>query len=68
MRGGGDGCRVAWVDTGSGLRFAVALRGGDIVEAFYNDLSLTYLSPNGYRPPMRPLVKDDTGWRPGPAD
>ena len=58
--GGGDGCRVAWVDTGSGLRFTVALdRGGDIVEAFYNDLSLAYLSPNGYRPPMRPLAKDD---------
>lgn len=33
--GGAPGCRVALVDTGSGLRFTVALdRGGDIVEAF----------------------------------
>ena len=31
--GGSPGCRVAQVDTGSGLRFTVAVdRGGDIVE------------------------------------
>ncbi|MCC7146760.1 MAG: DUF4432 family protein [Phycisphaeraceae bacterium] len=46
------GCRVAMVDTGSGLRFVVALdRGGDIVEASYNRTSLAYLTPNDYKPP-----------------
>lgn len=49
---GGAGCRVALVNTGSGLRFVVALdRGGDIVEAFYNAWSLAYLSPNDYKRP-----------------
>lgn len=48
---GGRESRVALVDTGSGLRFTVALdRGGDIVEAFHNNLSLTYLSPNDHVP------------------
>lgn len=50
--GGGpaNGSRVAMVNTGGGLRFTVALdRGGDIVEASYNQHSLTYLSPNGYK-------------------
>ncbi|HEX7008688.1 MAG TPA: DUF4432 family protein [Phycisphaeraceae bacterium] len=50
--GGSPGCRVALVDTGSGLRFTVALdRGGDIVEAFYQQHSLAFLTPNGYKPP-----------------
>jgi hypothetical protein len=58
--GGAGGCRVALVDTGSGLRFTVALdRGGDIVEAFYQNASLAYLTPNGYKPPMQPLYQDD---------
>jgi hypothetical protein len=44
--------RVAMINTGSGLRFNVALdRGGDIVEAFYNQHSLAYLSPVGVQPP-----------------
>ena len=48
------------VDTGSGLRFTVALdRGGDIVEAFYQSCSLAYLTPNGYRPPRQPLHRDE---------
>jgi len=46
--GDGSGCRVALFDTGSGLRFTVALgRGGDIVDAAYNDTNLSYLTPNG---------------------
>ena len=58
--GGAPGCRVAMVDTGSGLRFTVALdRGGDIVEAFYQSCSLAYLTPNGYRPPRQPLHRDE---------
>lgn len=50
--GGGSGVRVALFDTGSGLRFTVALdRGGDIVDACYNDIGLAFLTPNGLRPP-----------------
>lgn len=50
--GGSAGVRVALFDTGSGFRFTVALdRGGDIVDAHYNEHGLAYLSPNGLRPP-----------------
>lgn len=53
--GGGVGAlptRVAFVDTGAGLRFVVALdRGGDIIDAAYNQHGLAYLSPNGLLPP-----------------
>lgn len=46
------GARVAFVDTGSGLRFTVALdRGGDIIDASYNQFGLAYLTPNGLLPP-----------------
>ncbi|MEQ1859276.1 MAG: DUF4432 family protein [Chthoniobacteraceae bacterium] len=46
------GARVAFVDTGAGLRFTVALdRGGDIVDASYNQFGLAYLTPNGLLPP-----------------
>lgn len=49
---GGQSCRVAFVNTGAGLRFTVALdRGGDIVEASYNQWNLAYLTPNDYKPP-----------------
>ena len=58
--GGAPGCRVAMVNTGSDLRFTVALdRGGDIVEAFFGSHSLAYLTPNGYRPPRQPLHRDE---------
>ena len=47
-----NGVRVAWVDTGSGLRFLVALdRGGDVVDAHFNEYGLAYLTPNGIKPP-----------------
>ncbi len=49
-RPGNLGCPVAWVDTGAGLRFTVAIgRGGDIVDAAYKDTNLAYLTPNGLR-------------------
>src|SRR5688500_8357271 len=49
---GGQGSRGALVDTGSGLRFTVALdRGGDIVDASYNQFGLAYRSPVGLVPP-----------------
>ncbi len=50
--GGGCGTRVALFDTGAGLRFTVALdRGGDIVDASFNQFALAYLTPNGLVPP-----------------
>jgi len=59
--GPGDrGCRVALFDTGAGLRFTVALgRGGDIVDASYNDTALAFLSPNGLRPSTHGIQRDD---------
>ena len=52
VAGGGRGVRVALVDTGSGLRFTVALdRGGDIVDARYQQHALAYLTPNELVPP-----------------
>ena len=60
--GGAPGCRVALVNTGSPLRFTVAVdRGGDIVEAFYGPISLAYLTPNGLRPPS-PMLHRDEEW------
>src|SRR6187401_69124 len=50
--GGGCATRVALFDTGSGLRFTVALdRGGDIVDASFGATALAYLSPGGLVPP-----------------
>jgi hypothetical protein len=44
----GKGTRIAWVNTGSGLRYKVVIdRGLDIVDAFYNRYSLAWLSHAG---------------------
>jgi hypothetical protein len=44
----GKGTRVAWVNTGSGLRYKVVIdRGLDIVDAFYNQYGLAWLSYAG---------------------
>jgi hypothetical protein len=60
--GGSAAVRAAFIDTGAGLRFTVALeRGGDIVDAAYNDLGLAYLSPNGLRPPS-PAYHQEAEW------
>ncbi len=62
---GGQGCRVAFVDTGAGLRFTVNLdRGGDIVAATYKDISLAFHTPNGYKPP-NPAYHRDEDWLEG---
>lgn len=46
-----NGTRVAMINTGSGLRFTVNLdRGGDIIDASFNNHGLAYLTPNGYTP------------------
>jgi hypothetical protein len=50
--GEGKGTRIAWVNTGSGLRFKVVPdRGLDIADAFFNEHSLTWLSHVGIAPP-----------------
>ncbi len=60
--GAAKGSRVAWVNTGSGLRFKVAIdRGLDIVDAFYNDCSLPWLSHNGLTAP-RPDIVEGIEW------
>jgi len=42
------GTRIAWVNTGAGLRYKVIIdRGLDIVDAFYNQYSLAWLSHGG---------------------
>ncbi len=57
-----NGVRVAFVETGSGLRFTVAVdRGGDIVEARYNRHSLAYLTPNEIVPPS-PAYHNGMEW------
>jgi len=50
--GAGRGVRIAWINTGSGLRYKVVLdRGMDIAEAFYNQHGLAWISRAGIRPP-----------------
>jgi len=54
--GPGRGVRVAWVNTGSPLRYKVLIdRGLDIAEAFYSSLSLAFLSYTGATRPTRAL-------------
>jgi len=46
------GTRVAWVNTGSGLRYKIVLdRAMDIAEAFFNAYSLAWISHPGSQPP-----------------
>ncbi|WP_439488747.1 aldose 1-epimerase family protein [Algoriphagus sp.] len=47
--GAGRGTRIAWINTGTGLRYKVVLdRGMDILDAFYNEHSLAWLSNAGH--------------------
>jgi len=50
--GPGRGVRIAWISTGTGLRYKVVLdRGMDIAEAFYNAHSLAWISHEGIKAP-----------------
>ena len=50
------GTRIAWVNTGSPLRYKVVLdRGLDIADAFFGPHSLTWQSLGGITPPTRAL-------------
>lgn len=50
--GAGKGTRIAWINTGSGLRFKVVIdRAMDIADAFYNAHSLAWISHSGISTP-----------------
>jgi len=60
--GAGKGVRIAWIDSGSGLRFKVVLdRAMDIADAFYNKHSLAWISHLGVTPPDL-SVTSGTNW------
>lgn len=49
----GRGNRIAWINTGSGLRFKVILdRGMDIADACFNQYNLAWLSYGGFPSPQ----------------
>lgn len=51
--GPGRGTRIAWINTGTGLRYKVLLdRAMDIADAFYNQHSLAWLSHVGVTSPQ----------------
>ena len=58
----GKGTRIAWVNTGSGLRYKVVLdRGLDIADAFFNRHSIAWLSHAGVTAP-RPDANKGLEW------
>jgi hypothetical protein len=58
----GRGMRVAWINTGSGLRFKVLLdRAMDIADASYNQYNLSWLSHSGFTPPQ-PFTDKGLDW------
>ncbi|HRE50452.1 MAG TPA: aldose 1-epimerase family protein [Flavitalea sp.] len=60
--GAGKGVRIAWVNTGAGLRYKVVIdRAMDIADAFYNQYSLSYLSHAGITRPQ-PSSNRGTEW------
>ena len=60
--GPGRGTRIAWINTGTGLRYKVVIdRAMDIADAFYNQHSLAWLSHGGVMAPQ-PLADRGAGW------
>lgn len=58
----GRGTRIAWINTGTGLRYKVIIdRAMDISEAFYNEHSLAWLSHAGTISPDR-FSDKGMGW------
>ena len=50
--GAGRGVLIAWINTGTGLRYKVVLdRGMDILDAFHNEHSLAWISHAGLTAP-----------------
>ena len=51
--GAGRGTRIAWINTGTGLRYKVVIdRAMDIADAFYNQHSLAWLNEPGITSPQ----------------
>jgi galactose mutarotase-like enzyme len=60
--GPGKGTRIAWINTGTGLRFKVVLdRGMDIADAFFNENSLAWISHAGIVAPQ-PFSNQGIDW------
>lgn len=60
--GAGRGTRIAWINTGTGLRYKVVIdRAMDIADAFFNQYSLAWLSHAGVTAPV-PFVNKGTDW------
>ncbi|WP_254561716.1 aldose 1-epimerase family protein [Dyadobacter diqingensis] len=60
--GAGRGTRIAWINTGAGLRFKVVIdRAMDIADAFYNEHSLAWLSHGGITYPQ-PFSDHGINW------
>lgn len=58
----GKGTRIAWINTGAGLRYKVVIdRALDIVDAFHNQHSLAWLSHAGVTAP-RPDANEGIEW------
>lgn len=56
------GTRIAWVNTGTGLRYKVVIdRAMDIADAFYNQYNLTWLSHLGITSPQ-PFSDKGVNW------
>ena len=51
--GASRGTRIAWINTGTGLRYKVVIdRAMDIADAFYNEHSIAWLSHGGITAPQ----------------
>ncbi len=60
--GAGRGVRIAWINTGTGLRYKVVLdRGMDILDAFFNEHSLAWISHAGLTAPQ-PFSNQGIDW------
>ena len=60
--GPGRGTRIAWINTGTGLRYKVIIdRAMDIGDAFFNEHSLTWLSHTGITSPQ-PFSQRGIDW------
>jgi hypothetical protein len=60
--GSGRGARIAWVNTGTGLRYKLVIdRAMDIAEAFFNQHSLAWISHRGVASP-EPFSDRGAGW------
>jgi hypothetical protein len=60
--GAGRGTRIAWINTGTGLRYKVVLdRAMDIADAFYNQHSIAWLSHLGITSPQ-PFSHQGIDW------